>query len=107
MSDPDTFSVVTDFMTEEDMGRLNGSSRTLYGRVDPILIGRKMWGPEVLGWPKNRRDLVKRMWFDKMDRPLEQGELPADLTHLSFRYNFDQPLATGILPASLTHLTFG
>ena len=107
MSDRNTFRVVTDFMTDTDLDRLSRSNQTLHDRVDPILIPRRTWGPEVLGWSRERRNMVKSMRIDEMDRPLERGQLPANLVHLEFGDKFNQPVARGVLPPSLTHLEFG
>ena len=118
MSDRNTFGIVTDFMTDTDLGQLSSSNQALHVQVDPILIPRRTWGPEVLDWSRERRNMVKSMRIDEMDRPLERGDLPANLIHLEFgdrhppdpyRPTMKLPtvLMPGVLPPSLTHIEFG
>jgi surface protein len=47
---------------------------------------------------------VRKGWFDE---PIEPGDLPETLTHLTLTGYFDEPLGKDVLPPSLTHLTFG
>jgi hypothetical protein len=101
--------VITDFMTIGDLDRLSLSSRAMHGRVDPFRIQRlqrRVWGIEVLNWPLERRDMVRRMfitWWPK----LEPGQLPQNLTHLTLGDGFNQSIGRYVLPPSLTHLTLG
>ena len=107
LSDRDTFRVITDFMTIGDLDRLSLSSRTMHDRVDPFRIQRlqrRVWGIEVLNWPLERRDMVRRMlitWWPK----LEPGLLPQNLTHLTFGPFFSSFIGRYVLPPNLTHLT--
>lgn len=109
LSDRDTFRVVTDFMTIGDLDRLSLSSQAMRYRVDPFRIPRlqrRVWGIEVLNWPRERRDLVRRM-FIKWWSKLEPGQLPQSLTHLTLGDGFNQSIGRDVLPPSLTHLTLG
>ena len=39
--------------------------------------------------------------------PVQEGDIPNSVTHLTFGFGFNQPLKAGDIPNSVTHLTFG
>ena len=107
-SDQGMFSYLASFVPTRDLGQLGTTSRAVRTLTVPNLISRRVWGPEVFGWLPERRALVKHMHIDRLDRPLEKGLLPPNLTHLTFGKYFNQSIIVppGVLPEKLTHLTF-
>ena len=107
-SDQGMFSYLASFVPTRDLGQLGTTSRAMHTLTVPNLISRRVWGPEVFGWLPERRALVKHMHIDRLDRPLEKGLLPPNLTHLTFGKYFNQSIIVppGVLPEKLTHLTF-
>lgn len=122
------------YVHNSDLVSLACTSRSWLRTIHPILTDRKrdklviisQWkeadnyddkirnlrytGDEPI--PKDRLRFLTRLEFKRdfgrsFDHPMERGDLPNTLEHLTFGWNFNQKIGEGVLPPSLTHLTFG